>query len=137
MTFVQLWFKSWVIKFLQKNICVSKYIGKVHTALNIYNFGSHAFIFSLLPKWFSSIVVVHITAMFNVHIRIGHRWNKGQRVLLHWISERMSCEEAAIFFANLAYLYSPYYHCFYESSQNFQKFGRKSLSFGCLDDMDK
>ena len=26
--------------------------------------------------------LVHITAMFNVHIRIGHRWNKGQRVLL-------------------------------------------------------
>ena len=89
--------------FCTKNISASMFINKVHTALIIYNFGSHAFYFLVVAKWFSSIVVVHITAMFNVHIRIGHRWNKGQRVLLPQnsvfvlqsrVCEKMSFEES-------------------------------------------
>ena len=102
MSFTQLWLKSWIINFLHANICASMFINKVHTALIIYNFGSHAFYFLVVAKWFSSIVVVHITAMFNVHIRIGHRWNKGQKVLLPQnsvfvlqsrVCEKMSLEE--------------------------------------------
>ena len=103
MSFTQLWLKSWIIKCLHANICASMFMNKVHIILIIYNFGSHAFYFLVVAKWFSSIVVVHITAMFNVHIRIGHRWNKGQRVLLPQnsvfvlqsrVCENMSCEES-------------------------------------------